>query len=136
MQREGNKLQGIKRGRGRPAGSNKEIDVKTVESAAGIGCTVEEIAAVVGVSTKTIYSRMKDAPEIMEAIERGRETGKATLRRLQWQGAQAGNATMLVWLGKQILGQRDQVDTNISVAKPLEELLKLIAEKPAAEAVG
>ena len=34
--------------------------------------------------------------------------GKASLRRAQWKAAQDGNPTMLVWLGKQMLGQRDK----------------------------
>lgn len=85
-----------------------EINYATIEKAAGIGCTNDEIAAVLGVARSTLYLRMASDPEIEAAINRGREGGKATLRRLQWQGAHDGNATMLVWLGKQLLGQRDK----------------------------
>ena len=38
-------------------------------------------------------------------------TGRATLRRLQWQRANGGADTMLIWLGKQMLGQKDKVET-------------------------
>jgi len=34
-----------------------------------------------------------------------RRTARVALARLQWRAAAAGNATMLMWLGKQILGQ-------------------------------
>ena len=34
--------------------------------------------------------------------------GKAKLRRLQWEAAESGNITMLIWLGKNILGQADK----------------------------
>lgn len=44
------------------------------------------------------------------ALERGRESGKASLRRLQWKAANAGNTTMLVWMGKQYLSQTDRQD--------------------------
>jgi hypothetical protein len=40
-----------------------------------------------------------------------RASGRATLRRLQWQRANGGSDTMLIWLGKQMLGQKDKVET-------------------------
>ena len=85
-----------------------DIDIAAVERAATIGCTRQEIAAVIGVSRATLYNHMATDPLIAEAIERGADKGKATLRRLQWKGAHDGNPTMLIWLGKQLLGQRDQ----------------------------
>ena len=41
------------------------------------------------------------------AIERGRHKGRLSVRREQFKLLQAGNATMGIWLGKQLLGQRD-----------------------------
>jgi IS5 family transposase len=35
-------------------------------------------------------------------------SGRAKLRRLQWEAAESGNITMLIWLGKNILGQKDK----------------------------
>jgi hypothetical protein len=92
------------RGAGRP---ESPIDYATVERAAAIGCTKEEIAVVCGISRATLYNRMETDPEIAAAIERGQDGGKATLRRLQWKGANDGNPTMLIWLGKMMLGQRE-----------------------------
>lgn len=97
-----------------------EIDIEAVKRSAGIGCTIEEIAAVLGVSRATMYNHMNKYPEIQEAIDSGRENGKATLRRFQWHGAESGNATMLVWLGKQLLGQRDKIDTAVEGAVPIK----------------
>jgi hypothetical protein len=85
----------------------KIMDYTAIERAASIGCTKEEIAAVIGVAPSTLYLRINDDPAVLEAIERGSNKGKATLRRLQWKGAQNGNSTMLMWLGKQLLGQRE-----------------------------
>jgi hypothetical protein len=61
-----------------------------------------EIASVVGCSVDTLEKRFSDL------IKKGRESGKASLRRQQWALAQKGDKTMLIWLGKQYLGQRDQ----------------------------
>ncbi len=38
---------------------------------------------------------------------RGYARGRASLRTWQFQAAKAGNTKMLIWLGKQLLGQKD-----------------------------
>ena len=40
--------------------------------------------------------------------------GKISIRRKHMQVAEAGNVTILIWLGKQVLGQRDQIDSRLS----------------------
>ena len=42
-----------------------------------------------------------------EFLDKGRANGKTRLRQLQWQAAQKGNVTMLIWLGKTMLGRRE-----------------------------
>lgn len=91
------------------------IDPDVVERAAMIGCTNDEIAAVVGVVESTLSKHMKINPAIQAAITHGRALGRSTLRRMQWQEATKGNTTMLIWLGKQMLGQMDKTTTDISV---------------------
>lgn len=81
-----------------------EIDPELVGKLAGIGCTMKEIAAVCKCSVDTLERRFADV------IETGRENAKASLRRMQWKQAERGNTTMLIWLGKQLLGQRDRHD--------------------------
>jgi AraC-like DNA-binding protein len=78
------------------------IDPQHVLALARIHCTYDEIASVVGCSTDTLKRRFADL------IEKGREEGKASLRRMQFKRALEGNTTMLIWLGKQHLGQSDQ----------------------------
>ena len=46
-------------------------------------------------------------PEAKEILECGAGAGNVSLRRAQWAAAMKGDRTMLVWLGKQNLGQRD-----------------------------
>ena len=42
-----------------------------------------------------------------EYLTKGRAEMKLRLRQLQWKSAEKGNAVMLIWLGKQMLGQSD-----------------------------
>lgn len=80
----------------------KQIDPEQVRKLAAIGCTHEEIASIVKCSVDTLTRRFLDD------IEEGRNQGKSSLRRKQWEMAINGNVTMLVWLGKQYLGQTDK----------------------------
>ena len=84
-----------------------------VERAASVGCAIDEIAIICGVSRAAFYNRKEAGPEIDEAITRGREMGRYTLRRLQWHKAQLGSDQMLIWLGKQWLGQRDNLNLDV-----------------------
>ena len=87
-----------------------EIDVKQVTQLAQIGCTDEEIGSVLGCSTDTIGRRKKADPTFADAIEKGRAIRRSSLRRKQTEVAEAGNVTMLIWLGKQELDQTDRHD--------------------------
>jgi hypothetical protein len=99
-----------------------EIDLDMVRNAAGIGCTVHEIASVLGIGRSTMHKYMALNPEIQEAIDEGRDKGCATLRRQQWHRATAGSDTMLIWLGKQFLGQKDRQDVTTGDA-PLTQMV-------------
>src|SRR3954466_14057121 len=85
-----------------------EIDVVELEKLCSLQCTYEEIAAWFNVSVRTIESRRKQ-PKFAEAMERGKARGRISVRRAQMRLVEAGDATMGVWLGKQLLGQRDIV---------------------------
>lgn len=82
----------------------KKIDQSIVEKLAAIHCTMEEIASVCECSVDTLERRFA------EPIKSAKNRGKTSLRRHQWELAQKGNVTMLIWLGKQLLGQRDQLE--------------------------
>jgi transcriptional regulator with XRE-family HTH domain len=85
-----------------PAGRpRKQVDEKQIEMLAGFGCTVAEIAGALGVSKDTLERNYA------ARIEKGREQAKISLRRMQFKSAEAGNVTMQIWLGKQLLGQKD-----------------------------
>lgn len=79
------------------------VDPKLVENLASIGCTLSEVAAACNCSKDTIERRF--ATE----MAKGRENGKTRLRKKQLEVALAGNVVMLIWLGKQMLGQSEQI---------------------------
>lgn len=93
-----------------------EIDYNTVEKLCHIQCTGEEIAAVLGVDYDTLASCIKRdfKKSYSEYSEQKRSGGKASLRRMQWKAAESGNTTMLIWLGKQMLGQTDKQQTELT----------------------
>jgi hypothetical protein len=85
-----------------------QIDMAELEKLCALQCTHAELAAWFNVSTRTIEARRKQ-PQFYEAMERGKAKGRVSVRRAQMRLLEAGNATMGVWLGKQLLGQRDVV---------------------------
>ena len=84
-----------------------EADYDEIRELAGEGNSLEEIATLMGVSIDTL----KKNQDCSRAIELGRVDQKANLRHWQMQAAQSGNVTMLVWLGKVLLGQREETET-------------------------
>ena len=94
---------------GRPAFQLSERERGQVIALAAIGCTYREIASVMGVSRDTIMRHCADM------IATGRAQGKMSLRRAQWRkGVIDGHPQMLIWLGKQLLGQRERQETQVT----------------------
>jgi len=102
-------------------GTRTEIDMAELEKLCQLQCTDEEIAAWFNVSTRTIERRRLE-PEFAEVMARGKAKGRISVRRLQMKLLEEGNATMGVWLGKQLLGQADEVAHNINVQLAILEL--------------
>ena len=67
---------------GAPMGRRKiVINLRELESLAGIGCTYDDAAFVLGCSTRTIHRRMNDTPGLRRCWEAGKSKGKVSLRR-------------------------------------------------------
>ena len=81
----------------------KIIPPEEVFKLASIGCKDSEIGDWFGVDTNTL--RYNFSVELLK----GREALKQSLRRAQLTVALNGNPTMLIWLGKQYLGQSENV---------------------------
>lgn len=96
---------------GRP---KKIINQEQFEKMCAIQCTLEEICDVFGVTDKTLNSWCKETygTTFSEVFAKKRSLGKMSLRRAQFRLAEK-NAAMAIFLGKNYLGQTDQVETKI-----------------------
>lgn len=81
----------------------------TIEDLYAMGCTDAEVAAALQYTISELADEV--ARQHKATLREYRETiaasGRAQLRKMQWDQAMRGNTGMLVWLGKQLLGQRD-----------------------------
>ncbi len=90
-----------------------DIDWDKVKAMCVIHCTVGEIASVLEISSRTLTDASKRQynmcfSELHKIWSAG---GKCSLRRKQWKLADK-NTTMAIFLGKQMLGQRDDISLN------------------------
>lgn len=102
----------------------KKIDYDLVKKLAEIQCTQEEISNILDISVRTLQ---RDK-EFCRIFNMSRENGKMSLKRWQFKRAEQGSDRMLIWLGKQYLGQRDVIESNntheIEDLSALVDLLK------------
>lgn len=85
-----------------------EIDPELVKQMASWGAKTSEIAGYFACSTDTIERRF--AAE----LTKGRSDLQMSLRQWQLKSAKAGNVAMLIWLGKQMLGQIDRAQLDVA----------------------
>ena len=92
-----------------------EINQNVFENLCGLQCTQEEIASAFGTSPDTVarWCKRTYGTGFAEVFAQKRRKGHISLRRYQWKLAEH-NATMAIFLGKQYLGQRDNVDVTVS----------------------
>ena len=103
---------------GRPPFEITDEQFKTIEGLARIQCTQVEICDIYDVTEKTLNLALKkhSGVSFSQLIKRNISHGKASLRRNQWKLAtEKLNPTMLIWLGKQHLGQKDQDESTGAV---------------------
>ena len=97
---------------GRP---RQEIDFEILQGCCQVGCTAEECAGILNVSVSTLDKRIKDNgyDGFKEYHKIHFNPVKQSLRRAQIKSALNGNTTMMIWLGKQFLSQRDKADLDV-----------------------
>jgi len=113
------------RGRGRPS---KPIDLELVQKLAMIQCTQEEIAWALNMTPAHFGELKNGQPEISALIEKGKGEGRMSLRRKQFALAMQGDKTMLIWLGKQTLGQRDTMRNEVTGIDGAEAVIRVVYE--------
>ena len=98
----------------------KDLDLDMLERLAAVSLSQDEIGAIMGMTSRTIRRKLSSSKMARAAYDRGYERCTASLKRKLVEMAMDGQPTMLVWLGKQHLGQRDesrvqaQVDANVT----------------------
>ena len=86
------------------------INWDEVDKLCMIGATQEEVAAWFDSTVATLDNALKRDKKCKNFLEYSAAKhckGKVSLRRRQMQLALSGNATMLIWLGKQKMGQHE-----------------------------
>jgi hypothetical protein len=104
---------GIEVGRGE---NKKVIDPKEVEKLAALGMKVSEMSEWFGVDDSTLNYNFK------QNILKGKHNLNCSLRQAQIRLALSGNPTMLIFLGKNYLGQSDSpIDSDALAPLPFND---------------
>jgi hypothetical protein len=91
------------------SGGAGAIDLVKLEKLCILHCTDQEIAGYFGVSTERIEQE-RQSPEFVAVMERGQAKGKIAIRRGQMRLLDKGSSMMAALLGRQVLGQREEVE--------------------------
>ena len=105
---------------GRP---KKEVDKKAFENLCSLQCTKDEICGFFDIHEETLTRWCHDTygEGFSDVYKKKSASGKMSLRRMQFRTAEAGNATMQIWLGKQYLEQKDVMRQSIDVKSDSSE---------------
>jgi hypothetical protein len=126
------------------------IDNVSLAELAEMQCDNKQICAALRISMTTFRMRMLEDEEFREAVEGGRERGKANLRLLQWKHAEGEGGpavNMTIHMSKHALGEFDKpvnthstLDINVEigsagdrVAAKLDELRRRMLAAPLPE---
>ena len=109
---------------GRP---KTNIDKSNFEKLCQMQCTLEEIAGFFDCCDDTINNWCKEVYDDNFSVVYKKKSmaGKISLRRNQFKIAE-NNASMAIFLGKQYLGQRDNIEVEHKDLSKVEELLSKI----------
>jgi hypothetical protein len=107
-------LERIERRGAKPKLQPDETTLRRVRELGALQCTMAEAAGVLLCGCDAFRDFLRRWKEAEQAWLEGKESGKASLRRMQFIQAKK-SAAMAIWLGKQYLGQKDNLDINRSV---------------------
>lgn len=106
-----------------------EINPGTFEQLCRIQCTLDEIAAVLEVTPRTLerWCQREYGKPFKDVFEEKRLAGRASLRRMQWLLAEKSTA-MAIFLGKNYLSQNDRQDLKLSGTVNVNTIADLMLE--------
>ena len=97
---------------GRP---EKEFDWKVLDSILQFGANLIDCSELLDVSDDTIQRKIKSEHGCTFSEYRTKKMGRMRVKLLQkqYEMAQNGNVALLIWLGKQHLGQKDKIEQEV-----------------------
>lgn len=111
---------------GRP---RQEINWNLFEECCHLLCTQDEITALMKISDDQLRRRVEEhyKEDYATVYKRFSAGGKKSLRRHQYALSET-NATMAIWLGKQLLGQKDNALENVVNPEVLKAYGQVMAQ--------
>ena len=106
----------------KPGRKQLNITDAQVRMLASFGLTNKEIAEYFGCEDSSIGNKFR------LTLIKGRTNLKLKLKKKQIAVALTGNVTMLIWLGKQYLGQTDKTESDTTLTVQESEALKNLAK--------
>ena len=97
-----------KRKAGRPKHTFTEDQINQISQLALNGCQNNTIATIMGIDCETMLRHFK------ELLGKRRSERRNNLRKLQYDAAKKGNPALLIFLGKNELGQADKQEMSLS----------------------
>ena len=106
----------------------KDIDWEKVENLLIGGANGTQVAASLGICPDTLYLRCKAVfkMDFSAYLQQKKEKGNTMLHVAQFKAAKDGNVPMLIWLGKQRLGQSDKTEVKSDITSKGEKLNGII----------
>ncbi len=107
-----------------------EFDLARVESLAERGLTQHQIAAALGVSGRTVESRIAESSEFSEAVKRGAAKGIAFVANLLMEQAKSGNVTSQIFYLKCRAGWREVQQVDHTGTVKIERIVREVVYPP------
>lgn len=106
------------------------INQDIFEKLCAIQCTRDEVCAVLKISYSTLLRWCNETygTDFETIYAEKKQVGKMSLRRTMFRQAEK-NPTMAIWLSKQHLGMRDNIEVEAKQLVKVEELLNKIEEE-------
>jgi hypothetical protein len=109
----------------------KIIDWEKVDRLIEAGCSGHEIAPAIGIDSDTLYSRCvhDNGSTYSDYSAKLKAKGEGLIKAKQFQLAMSGNPSMLIWLGKNRLGQSDKAQIEQTNTVPQVIKIEFVGEE-------
>jgi len=99
-----------------------EEEFKRVEEMSTLHCSDWELAYTLGMTVKAWHKYLVFNPDLQTKLNAARARGARGLRAVQMRAALEGNTSMMIWLGRCILGQNKDQSIGSSTPEALQEI--------------